>query len=211
MIPFLPHPSHNIVSFENVAAVCSTHAYRRWFLGVGLLNVIGLMLIIARMTLSDNRFLSTTPAYGHIRSVTVLFGISVLSGGNSLFPESKKTAGKPLSSSQWWRSLKKQKFLGTASVCSRKCGYLGYGAIYIKYTTANDLSPFLRTFLLGIGVLVPSALMYAFKVAASQSCQAEICPAIRQVFCPAGGWSNRIHVFQKCQPALHKRNQPASV
>ncbi|MBP9773696.1 MAG: HD domain-containing protein [Candidatus Peribacteraceae bacterium] len=135
----------------------------RWFLGVGfLLNVIGLMLIIVRVAFSED-----TVSSGFL-PLMAIFVLSLFFLGYQffqteiLFSRVEKTAGKPLSSSQW-RSLKKQKVLGYGI---RLLAVIIWGTepIYIKYTAANDLSPFLRTFLLGIGVLIPSALIYLFRL-----------------------------------------------
>lgn len=163
MIPFLPILLTTSYLLKTLRQYVVRMRTDRWFLGVGfLLNVIGLMLIIARMTLSDNLVSVGLLPLMAIFVLSLFFLGYQFFQAEILFSRVEKTAGKPLSSSQW-RSLKKQKFLGYG-IRLLAVAIWGTEPIYIKYTTANDLSPFLRTFLLGIGVLVPSALMYAFKL-----------------------------------------------
>jgi drug/metabolite transporter (DMT)-like permease len=56
-------------------------------------------------------------------------------------------------------AVRSKKFLGYSI---RLLAVLIWGLvpIYVRYTPVNTLSPFLRTFLLGIGVVLPSALIY---------------------------------------------------
>src|SRR3989338_3233560 len=62
-------------------------------------------------------------------------------------------------SSGEWSVLQRRKFSG---YLIRLCAVAIWGLepIYIRYTSANDVAPIVRTFLLSIGVLIPSVLIY---------------------------------------------------
>jgi GTP pyrophosphokinase len=133
----------------------------RWYLGVALLlNVIGLMLMVLRILLIHEVQFSLLP-------LIIIFALSLsyvayaFFQTEALFAPLDAKSTRSVSAKQW------------SSITARKrVGYIirllavlvwGLEPIYIRYTAVNDLSPFLRTFLLGIGAVVPAGLIYVFR------------------------------------------------
>ncbi len=135
----------------------------RWFLGIGLLlNIIGLMLLVLRILLLKKSTASLLP-------LIAIFSLSMIYVGYTFFQTDALLAPfderrlQPMNDRQW-RSLKRRKVAGYVI---RLIAVLIWGLepVYIRYTDVNDLSPFLRTFLLGIGVVIPSVLIYITRSA----------------------------------------------
>lgn len=135
----------------------------RWFLGVGLMmNIIGLLLTVVRLVLFSNLQASLLP-------LMAIFVLSLLYLGykffqtDSLFAAVEDVPKRKLSEREWAR-LKRQKIIG---YCIRCLAILVWGTvpIYIKYTDANNLSPFLRTFLMGLGVFIPTSIILLIRSA----------------------------------------------
>ena len=129
----------------------------RWFVGVGFLfNIIALLLIVLRL-LSTQSDVSILP-------LLALFVLSLLFIGyrffqaEALFSVIEKSRSTHISAADW-KSIRRRKRVGYA-IRLAAIFVWGLEPIYIKYTPANDLSPFLRTFLLGLGVLIPSLIVY---------------------------------------------------
>ncbi len=130
----------------------------RWFLSVGLLlNVIGLMLLVFRIVLLRD-------ATASLLSLIAIFTFSMMYVGYAFFqtdvlfaPFDKRHV--TFFSQKQWSTLKRRKIIGY-SIRFVAVVIWGLEPVYIRYTPVNDLSPFLRTFLLGLGVVLPSAIFY---------------------------------------------------
>lgn len=131
-----------------------------WYLGIGmLLNIVGLMLLVLRILLTSDEKASLLP-------LMAIFVLSLLYMGYRFFEADTLFAqfdqrSKSLSPREWTMVQKR-----------KMTGYLirivavviwGIEPIYIRYTPVNDLSPFLRTFLLALGVVIPSAIVYVCR------------------------------------------------
>lgn len=129
----------------------------RWFLSIGLLlNIIGLMVLVLRILLLRNVQASLLPLIAIFTISMIYVGYTFFQTDALLTPFDERRL-KPISERQWLQ-LKRRK---AAGYLIRLAAVLIWGLepIYIRYTDVNDLSPFLRTFLLGIGVVVPSFLI----------------------------------------------------
>lgn len=130
----------------------------RWYLGIGmLLNIIGLMMLVLRILLMHSIQASLLP-------LIIVFSASLLYMGYTFFQTdalfaSLEHPGRQPRSTLEMSALQRRKTMGYAI---RLFAVLIWGLepIYIRYTAVNDLTPFLRTFLLGFGVLIPSVLLY---------------------------------------------------
>ncbi len=130
----------------------------RWFLSIGLLlNVIGLMLLALRILFLREATVSLLPLIA-IFSLSMLYVGYTFFQADALFARFDDRRDKVLSQTQWL-ALKRRKISGYAI---RLVAVLVWGLepIYIRYTPVNDLSPFLRTFLLSLGVVLPTAVLY---------------------------------------------------
>lgn len=133
----------------------------RWFLGVALLlNIVGLVLLVLRMTLLQKATSSLLPLIAIFAAflgyVTYRFFQT-----DALFAAYDQKKLHPISTTEW-QGIKSRKVVGYGI---RLLAVLVWGLepIYIRYTPVNALAPSLRTFLLGIGVLLPSFVMYSCR------------------------------------------------
>ena len=131
-----------------------------WFLGVGLfLNIVGLGLLVVRLILLSATF--------SIYPLIAIFTIFLLYLGykffqtDSLFSDVDKHRLRPIADSQW-STMRHDKVVGYV-IRFLAVIIWGVDVIYIKYTPVNLVSPFLRTFLLSLGVLGLSAVILALK------------------------------------------------
>lgn len=132
----------------------------RWYIGAGfLLNIVALLLMVLRL-MSTQSTVSLLPLLGLFVLSLLFIGYRFIQA-EALFATIEKPLAKPLSRAES-KMIARRKAVG---YCIRFIAIAIWGLepIYIKYTPANDLSPFLRTFLLGLGVLIPSAIVYGLR------------------------------------------------
>lgn len=128
----------------------------RWYLVVGfLLNLIGLIV------LSVHSVYTTTRSLWPLIGIFVLFVIAIgyrFLRTEALFAPFDDQKLKPVSDTEW-----------QARVRHKRTGYIirfaaviiwGLEPIIIRYSPANDLTPFLRTFLYGLGAMIPMTAAY---------------------------------------------------
>jgi drug/metabolite transporter (DMT)-like permease len=158
LIPILGVNSYLLRLFRQYLARMQSE---RWFLRVGLLlNILGLFLLLLRMVLTEGFRQSLLPVIA-IFTLSLGYVAYTFLKADSFFSPFDDRALRPVSQPQWML-LRSRKFAGYAI---RLFAVLLWGLepIYIKYTSANDLSPFLRTFLLSIGVLIPFGMFYVLR------------------------------------------------
>lgn len=131
-----------------------------WYLGIGLLlNVIGLMLLVLRTLLTGGEKASLLPLITIFVLSLVYMGYRFFETDALFAPFDRST--KSLSAREW-TALRKRKIAGYL-IRIVAVVIWGIEPIYIRYTPANDLSPFIRIFLLGFGVLVVSFVALFFR------------------------------------------------
>ncbi len=131
-----------------------------WYFGIGmLLNIAGLLLLIVRILLISEETASLLPLISIFVLSLVYMGYRFFEADALFAPFGYKT--KPMSD-QAWVKLKRRKFAG---YLIRTIAVIIWGVepIYIRYTDANMLSPFMRIFLLGFGVLSVSTVVLLFR------------------------------------------------
>lgn len=148
---FLQLLRHHVVPMRN----------DRWFVGLGfLLNIIGFFVIIG----------SSVIWHGFTASIFPLFAIFVASmfyfvfrffQTEALFTNIDRQSRRPLSATQWKR-LQKKKLAGYAFRLAAVAIW-GMQPLYLRYTPANSINPFVRVFLTGIGVVLVTGLMIFLK------------------------------------------------
>jgi len=129
----------------------------RWFLVIGfLLNVVGLLVLTLQIASSSG--------VGSLLPLIALFTLSLLYIGYRflktealLAPFDEQTL-QPVPEVQW-RVIKKRKMAGYA-IRLVAVFIWGLEPIVIRYSPVNDVSPFLRTFLFALGVLLPMGTAY---------------------------------------------------
>ncbi|MEQ1849307.1 MAG: HD domain-containing protein [Candidatus Peribacteraceae bacterium] len=129
----------------------------RWYLVVGLvLNVGSLGVLVGQMMLNTKGH-TLLPLIGFFTLFLVYMGYRFLRT-EALFAPFDEKRMTPLSDVEW-QSRRRRKMMG---YCIRLCGVFIWGIqpIVIRYTPANDLSPFLRTFLYGLGAMSLMVIAY---------------------------------------------------
>ncbi len=125
----------------------------RWFLGMGLLlNALGLVFIALRTATSEVSHTSFLP-------LVACFAISLLYIGVRFF-QADRLFSLPQADTRHHSILPlRTRFFGYVLRLIAICIW-GFLPIYIRYTPVSFLSPLLRIFLTGIGVLVPFVLLH---------------------------------------------------
>lgn len=139
----------------------------RWFLGIGLfLNIIGLMLLVLRMVLLQDAQSSLLPLIAIFVLAFVYTGYKFFQT-ETLFVSLDERSIRPISEHQW-KDIRAQKIKGYGI---RLLAVLIWGLqpLYIRYTPVSELSVLLRTFLLGVGVLVISSVFLLLRHLFSRS------------------------------------------
>ncbi len=161
VLPLLPILFVNTLLLNTLQHFVVRMRSDRWFLGVGfLLNILGLLLVLLRIIFLRNVEESLLP-------LLILFVLSLVYLGykffqtEALFEAMDERPSRTMSNREW-SALKRRKYAGYLIRCLAVIIW-GLEPIFIRYTPVNDLSPFLRTFLLGIGVLLPSIVFLLFK------------------------------------------------
>jgi drug/metabolite transporter (DMT)-like permease len=128
----------------------------QWFLGMGLLlNALGLVLIVVRIATSKISHISFLPLIGIFTISLLYIGARFFQADRLFSPLQSDTIRRPLS------PLYTRIFgysLRLIAIC-----LWGALPIYIRYTPVATLSPLLRIFLTGIGVLVPFVLLHVVQ------------------------------------------------
>ncbi|MBI3619128.1 HD domain-containing protein [Candidatus Peregrinibacteria bacterium] len=153
VLPLLPIVGANYYLLKLLRHYIVRMRQDQWFLGLGfLLNILGLILLISH------------GIYARVQtSLLPLVGVFILSllyteyrciQSQALFTEINQEIPREISQKQRTAVLHRK----TVGYVIRVLAVLIWGIepIYIRYTPVNVLSPFLRTFLLSIGVLVPT-------------------------------------------------------
>ena len=162
VLPLLPILGVNFYLLKLLRQYSVRLRQERWFLGLGFfINMATLVLLIAQNAYTGLR--------GHLLPILAIVVISIVYTAVRFF---QTQVSLMPSHQQKHRSLTAEEW--RARYRQKKIGYLirlaavivwGLDPIYIRYTDANNLSPFLRTFLLSIGVLLFSSLALAVKYA----------------------------------------------
>lgn len=138
----------------------------RWFLAMAFfLNFFGFLLLIFRM-LSLGIFVSVFPLLVTFTAALAVIGYAFLRV-ESLFSPYDEYEVRPIHPSDWM-ALRSQKVRGYAIRVLAVCVW-GLIPVYIRYTSVNDLSPLLRTFLIGVGAFVPACLFLLLVAARRRS------------------------------------------
>lgn len=128
----------------------------RWFIGIGFfLNFLGLLLLIFRM-LTLGIFVGVFPLLLTFTLALLVMGYAFLRI-ESLFSPFDDYDTHPMSSSDWIVA-RRRKIEGYVIRFFAVCVW-GILPVYIRYTSVNLLSPLLRTFLIGIGAIIPAGII----------------------------------------------------
>jgi guanosine-3',5'-bis(diphosphate) 3'-pyrophosphohydrolase len=133
----------------------------RWFLGIALvLNLVGLMVLVLRIVTLGFAQESLLPLVA-VFALSLLYMAYMFFQTDALLAPFDERLLHVIPQAEL-SSLKRKKYTGYGI---RLLAVLIWGLepIYIRYTPVNDLSPFLRTFLLGVGVLVPSLCIFVVR------------------------------------------------
>ncbi|MBI3815998.1 HD domain-containing protein [Candidatus Peregrinibacteria bacterium] len=160
VLPLLPIVGANYYLLKLLRHYIVRMRQDQWFLGLGfLLNILGLILLISH------------GIYARVQtSLLPLVGVFILSllyteyrciQSQALFTEINQEIPREISQQQRTAVLHRK----TVGYVIRVLAVLIWGIepIYIRYTPVNVLSPFLRTFLLSIGVLVPTSCILLLR------------------------------------------------
>lgn len=130
----------------------------RWFLGLGFgLNIAGLILVIGRLS---------ADSASYILPLVAVFLISMFVLGYRFFQMellvvAQQQHRQPLSADRW-KTLKRRKIAGY----SFRTGAIviwGIQPLYLRYTPANEVAPFLRVFLMCIGIIAVSGVLMIIR------------------------------------------------
>lgn len=133
----------------------------RWFLGIAfLLNIVGLLLVILQ-----SAFTSRTPP--SLFPFLALFVASMFYLGyrffqtETLFTPIDRQSLIPMTPEQWRVHLRR-KLIG---YCIRLCAVIiwGFQPLYLKYTPAHSVTPFMQLYLMNIGAASTTILLALFQ------------------------------------------------
>ncbi len=160
-IPLIPILAANYYLLRLLRQYVARMRSDRWFLGIGLLlNVIGLLTLVLRIVILHRITSSLLPLIAIFTASLFYMGIKFFQN-EELFKPFDDRRIKPIGDRQWL-ALRRRKIIGYFIRLGAVVIW-GLEPIYIRYTSVNALSPFIRTFLLAFGVLAVSSLVLLFR------------------------------------------------